>query len=143
VQAGKSLAGTWNVTSPYDLSVYSANGFFRHFRGSIGPGAAVLNVLSNYDTDGFGSIGWKIINAGTANATVTVRDAYSGFEVTRLVRPGQSFEELWLRNEFLGWYDLIVTVAEDASFNYRLAGHIETGRDGFSDPALGGFPLKD
>jgi phospholipase C len=42
-------------------------------------------------------------------------------------------------NALHGWYDLIVTVAEDPSFNYRLAGHVETGRDSFSDPALGGL----
>ena len=42
-------------------------------------------------------------------------------------------------DEFFGWYDLIVTVAGDAAFKYRLAGHVETGRDSFSDPALRGL----
>ena len=42
-----------------------------------------------------------------------------------------------------GWYDLLVTVAGDATFTYRLAGHVETGKDSISDPALGGVvPLK-
>jgi len=40
---------------------------------------------------------------------------------------------------FHGWYDLIVTVAEDSAFHYRLAGHVETGKDSFTDPALGGL----
>jgi phospholipase C len=38
-----------------------------------------------------------------------------------------------------GWYDVVVTVAEDAGFEYRFAGHIETGRDSMSDPAMGGL----
>ena len=42
-------------------------------------------------------------------------------------------------DEFHGWYDLIVTVAGDPTFKYRLAGHVETGQDSFSDPALGGL----
>jgi phospholipase C len=42
-------------------------------------------------------------------------------------------------DQFFGWYDLIVTVAGDPSFAYRLAGHVETGRESFSDPALGGL----
>jgi hypothetical protein len=29
--------------------------------------------------------------------------------------------------------------ASDPTFNYRLAGHVETGKDSFSDPALGGL----
>ena len=38
-----------------------------------------------------------------------------------------------------GWYDLVVTIAEDPAFQVRLAGHVETGRDSYSDPALGGL----
>jgi phospholipase C len=68
-----------------------------------------------------------------------VLDAYTGDAITRFLRPHETFEdERWL-SRFYGWYDLIVTVAEDPSFNYRLAGHVETGRDSFTDPALGGL----
>ena len=34
---------------------------------------------------------------------------------------------------------VVVTVTEDPSFQYRLAGHVETGRDSISDPAMGGL----
>jgi hypothetical protein len=84
-----------------------------------------------------GSIGWRISNAGTQRATVSVLDAYNGQVVTRQLLPGQSFEAMWSRQDYFGWYDLTVTVAEDPRFDYRLAGHIETGRDSSSDPALG------
>ena len=40
---------------------------------------------------------------------------------------------------FFGWYDLIIMVSEDPSFKYRLAGHVESGQDSFSDPAMGGL----
>jgi phospholipase C len=30
-------------------------------------------------------------------------------------------------------------VVEDAAFEYRLAGHIENGKDSFSDPLMGGL----
>jgi phospholipase C len=142
VDAGQSLSGTWTVGATYDLSVYAPNGFTRYFKGSTGAGAAALEVREWYDTNGHGSIGWSITNAGAARATVRVLDAYSGEVATRHLEPGQSFESMWSRESFFGWYDLVVTVAEDATFNYRLAGHIETGRDSFSDPALGGLKLK-
>ena len=50
-----------------------------------------------------------------------------------------TFEGELSLDQFYGWYDLIVTVAGDPTFQYRLAGHVETGKDSFSDPALGGL----
>jgi phospholipase C len=41
--------------------------------------------------------------------------------------------------QYFGWYDLVVSVSQDSTFEHRLAGHVETGRDSFSDPALGGL----
>ncbi|GHE66681.1 hypothetical protein GCM10017771_90380 [Streptomyces capitiformicae] len=35
------------------------------------------------------------------------------------------------------WYDLTVTSAADPTFLRRFAGHVENGRVGVSDPALG------
>ena len=41
-----------------------------------------------------------------------------------------------LRSVF-GWYDLTVTIDSDKNTLWRIAGHVETGRDSASDPALG------
>jgi hypothetical protein len=99
-----------------------------------------LDVRTRCGFQEFGSIGWKITNAAAGNATVTVVDAYSGNKVTRLLRPHESFEEFeWSLRQFFGWYDLVITVASDPTFEYRLAGHVETGRDSYSDPAMGGL----
>jgi phospholipase C len=139
VEAGKQLSGTWTVSATYGLSVYGPNGFVRYFNGSVGSSAAVLDVNASYDIGAFGSVGWSITNAGSNNATVTVLDAYTGNKVTKLLKPKQAFEDVCALDEIFGWYDLVVTVAEDSTFNYRLAGHVETGRDSFSDPAMGGL----
>jgi hypothetical protein len=37
------------------------------------------------------------------------------------------------------WYDLAVTVEEDAQFRYHFAGHLENGEDSISDPIMGGL----
>ena len=70
---------------------------------------------------------------------VSVLDAYTGNSVTRNLQPGGTLSGQLSLQQFFGWYDLIVTVAGDSTFNYRLAGHVETGKDSFSDPALGGL----
>jgi phospholipase C len=68
-----------------------------------------------------------------------VLNAYTGDAFTRLLSPQGTFSEGFSLTQFFGWYDLIVTVAADPTFNYRLAGHVETGKESFSDPALGGL----
>jgi len=138
VEAGKKLADTWSLSSPYSLSVYGPNGFVRYFNGSIGSSAAVLKVRSSYGTDGGGSIAWNIANLG-AKGAVTVLDAYTGETNTQSLDHGDDFQGELSVGQFHGWYDIIITVAGDPTFKYRLAGHVETGADSFSDPALGGL----
>jgi phospholipase C len=140
VEPGKTLAGTWNVASSYHLSVYGPNGFVRYFNGSIGSSAAALDVRSSYDSeDDRGSIELRVTNIAARYAEIRVLDAYTGESSTRLLRPNETFEDELSLHQFHGWYDLIVTVAGDPTFKYRLAGHVETGKDSFSDPALGGL----
>ena len=139
VEPGKQLADSWNATPSYDLSVYGPNGFVRFFKGSIGAGAALLDVVSSYDTGAHGSIEWKITNLASAPAEVSVLDSYKGKVSTQSLQPTASLEDKLALDPFHGWYDLVITVAGDPTFNYRLGGHVETGADSFSDPALGGL----
>lgn len=90
---------------------------------NVGAGAAILDVHSRYRVEGRG---W-------------VLDAYTEERVSRHMEPGESLEHEWRIGEFHNWYDLVISVAEDTSFNYRLAGHVETGRESFSGPVLGGL----
>jgi phospholipase C len=139
VEPGKQLSDTWNVASSYDLSVYGPNGFLRSFEGSIGSGAAVLDVVSKYGTHGRGAIALAITNVTELQAEVSLLDAYTGKSVTRLLESQQTFEDGLPLDEFGGWYDLVVKVSGDATFKYQLAGHVETGKESISDPALGGL----
>jgi phospholipase C len=144
VEPGKSLAGTWNitspVTSPYNLSVYGPNGFVRYFNGGIGSSAAILDVVTRYNIGQGPNIGWNITNFGSTEAEVIVLDAYTGnLLTTRVLHPHATVVDKLSLDQFFGWYDLIVTVGGDPAFKYRLAGHVETGEDSYSDPALGGL----
>jgi phospholipase C len=140
VEPGKHLSDAWSAASSYDLSVYGPNGFVRFFKGSVGSGAAV-DVSSTYDTEDRGSVEWTITNLASTHAEVTVLDAYTGSSNTQPLQPGQTFEGELSLEQFHGWYDLIVTVSGDPTFKYRLAGHVETGKDSTSDPALGGLVI--
>lgn len=82
-------------------------------------------------------IGWTITNVAGSQAQVNVLDAYTGNEITQTVAPNGQFNGGLSLDQFYGWYDLIVTVSGDRSFQYRLAGHVETGQDSYTDPAMG------
>ena len=139
VEPGKKLSGTWTVASQYDLSVYGPNGFVRYFKGSTGANAAALAVQTRYGKGDHGAIELRITNIGKSKATVILLDAYTGDQDLRFLRPGETLEDDNRLDRFYGWYDLVVKVNEDPTFERRLAGHVETGDDSFSDPALGGL----
>ncbi len=137
VGAHAETSDTWTFTDgAYDLSVYGPNGFLRTFQGSLGKNAANLNIRSSYDT-GRPGITLEIENQGSANAKVSIANAYNGETNSYHVKPGEGLQESWRLESSFGWYDLTVSVAGDSSFQRQLAGHVETGKDSVSDPAIG------
>ena len=126
--------GTSGATS-YDLSVYGPNGFLRSFAGSAGSRSANLSVRTIYDRDSEGIV-LLIHNHGSNTEKVKIVDAYSGKTTTHQCQPGSSFTYFGQLEKSFGWYDLTVEVESDASFLRRLAGHVETGRDSRTDPAI-------
>jgi len=144
VEPGKHLFGTWKVASSYDLSVHGPNGFWRSFVGAINSTGPALDVVSTYGTGGRGSIALAITNVADVRAEVILLDAYTGKSLSQHLRPNETLEEKLPLAHFGGWYDFIVTVSGHPNFKYQLAGHVETGKDSISDPALGGLvALKD
>jgi phospholipase C len=137
------LSDTWAFGSDgpatYDLSVYGPNGFMRGLRGSIsGRDKANLTVTSAYQA--FANrpgITLDIDNRGTKVSKVRISDAYTGQTMTHSVEPGRSLTWRWSLEESFGWYDLTIEVESDATFRRQLAGHVETGFESMSDPALG------
>jgi phospholipase C len=141
VESNNKLSGSWNVaaaTSEYHLSVHGPNGFFRAFNGTAGSGRANLKVRASYDK-ARNSISLTIVNSAAHGATVRILDTYTGNHSGRPLSAGDTLSRHWTLDNSHGWYDLVITIADDPSFEYRLAGHVETGHDSISDPAMGGL----
>jgi phospholipase C len=121
--------------SGYDLSVYGPNGFFRSYKGSFtAKPAAELEVRAQYDTR---DITLELRNAGKASCQVSVLNGYTQQTETLTLRAGEARSRQWRLDETHGWYDLLVEVEADAHFQRHIAGHLETGRDSVTDPAIG------
>ena len=155
VRARNGAAGPWTYTvgpggqisdawsSPaidpqaYELSVHGPNGFLRTFKGSMsGNDKAGLNVTSAYDVEQCG-ISLHIRNRSEAPCQVRILNAYSHETTAHDLAPNETLEKYWPLESTFGWYDLRVTLDSNSVFRQRLAGHVETGRDSMTDPAIG------
>jgi phospholipase C len=143
VEPHKALTDSWRVAaigrSEYDLSVYGPNGFFRSFKGGVaGNNRAKLDVSVTYDDDS-SDIMLEIKNRASQLAQVSVFNRYTSRTTRLVLTPGESESRNWALARNGGWYDLAIVVDGDSSFEYRLAGHLETGEDSISDPLMGGL----
>jgi len=132
------LTDTWTPTSgtQYDLSVYSTNGFFRHFAGGLAASSANLGVEVIQDFFGAG-ITVVVTNQGASSTVVTITNNYNNAAEKHELRPEQSATAVFGLSETFNWYDVTITASTDASFVRQYAGHIETGFESFSDPLIG------
>jgi phospholipase C len=134
-EVSDSFAVSAEGESGYDLSVHGPNGFFRSYKGSISANpAAELELRAQYEG---GHITLELRNAGKASCQVSILNGYTQQRETLTLRSGGAKSRQWRLEETHGWYDLLVDVEADAHFQRHIAGHVETGRDSVTDPAIG------
>ena len=142
VEADRTLSNTWSLggsQGKYDLTVFGPNGFFRAYKGTASNAApGDLDVDLSYDRDD-NSVVLRITNQARISARVTVTSLYGNRKLIDTLPRGRALEKRWSLESSFGWYDLTVSTDSDAAFSRRFAGRLETGRDTYSDPALGGM----
>ncbi|MFI6674680.1 phospholipase domain-containing protein [Kribbella sp. NPDC050470] len=128
-EAGKSIADSWNTiysNGVYDLTVHGPNGFLRTFKGKPATG---LEVTAR-ENAGTGDLDLTITTDVARRITIT--NAYGGSPKRLDLRPGTRTHTFTTTNR---WYDVSITT-NDITYLRRLAGHVETGTPGLSDPAI-------
>ena len=135
VEAGKSLADAWTAEGgAYHLWVYGPNGFVREFKGALAAqGQAQPEIAVAYDPRKR-AIALTLSNTGAAPCVLSVRhNAYRTDPAQDItLAPRRSSRHRIALVDSFDWYDL--TVSGDG-FERRLAGRLETGAHGVSDPA--------
>jgi phospholipase C len=79
----------------------------------------------------------QVANRGASLTQVSLFDYYTQKTTARSLGPNQHFTEFLSLDKFHGWYDITMQANTDATFQQRLAGHLETGKDSMTDPAFG------
>jgi phospholipase C len=161
-QAGAGAAGPWTFTiapqhtasntwtlgangssSVFDLSVHGPNGFYRRYQGSVAQKATDLIIDTHdamhehHDSVRDDALRVTIHNSGPIKVVVMITDVYAGKETFETIPAGGRFSKDWNLAANHNWYDLIVQVVGDGTFRQQLAGHVESGRDSYTDPAMG------
>ncbi|HEX3761478.1 MAG TPA: phospholipase C, phosphocholine-specific [Kofleriaceae bacterium] len=155
VRSGSNAAGPWTYTvgvhdatgdtwdfgaageTAFDLSVYGPNGFFRAFQGSLADrGGAHLAVETVYEP-ARNAIVLEIRNVGARIEGLHIEDAYARDHSVHHLAPGERLTRRVSLERSFGWYDLTLRADSDPAFRQQIAGHLETGDDSVSDPALG------
>jgi phospholipase C len=143
VEPRKGLSGHWELRDDggaYDLWVLGPNGFHRHFTG-VAPdenqNPLRLPEIEVEHHARLGSVSVRLFNRGAALTTFALAsNAYApAFSAEVRVPPYARADQHWPLRSSAQWYDFTVRVLELPGYARRFAGHVETGRDSFSDPA--------
>jgi phospholipase C len=151
VKSATSISDSWKLTNfennQYHLRVYGPNGFFREFKGSSAdPQVDMLcgyQVLSTNKAQLSGNIEVLITNYAKTSFRLTLMDNAYNRPVIRKVLNAVSKEPTVLSipvalDKSHGWYDFTLTIDGYPDFAQRFTGRVETGRNGYSDPSMGG-----
>lgn len=149
VEPGRALQDDWPLASggTYDLWVLGPNGFHRRFIGTAKPddaSAAAPAARVRY-VPALGMLVLTLSNPGPAAVSAMVRDNayFHGASWHRDIPAGQQAEWRWPLAGSHQWYDFTLALDDGAGYVRRFAGRMETGQDGYSDPAMGGMAIGE
>jgi phospholipase C len=148
VAPGAKLTDRWNIPDGAreevsHFRIYGPNGFFREYIGL--KQVAGLEIHCDYERKALysrkltGNLLLQVKNTSAGHDHhIMIRDhAYKAKPISRFLKAGsEATIRLDLQRSF-GWYDFTVNVEGNKIYAKRYAGHVETGADSFSDPAMG------
>jgi phospholipase C len=147
VSSGDAISDEWLLKEFHDrcyhLTVHGPNGFYREFRGDADDPALRVSLrpeIANRQATGNAELQLANLDPGRP-LTVLVRDrsAGEGVRTVRLGPAGRSRARSAIvidLNRHYNWYDFQIQVEGAHRYEQRYAGHVETGRDSYSDPAM-------
>ncbi len=146
-----SLKDSWPIAAfendHYHLQVYGPNGFFREFSGNGND--PELDISCSYQRDaitGKKFTGNLLINLKNTESKgkqeiEIIDNSYGTGKRALMLNPAGSKQSssspLMDLSKSFGWYDFSVKLKGSDIFFKRYAGRVETGKAGYTDPAMG------
>ncbi len=129
VVPGDKITDTWAADEL--VEVYGPNGFYRRYAGG-----SDMDVLSSYGKDG--SLILTIRNSNGTPLQLEMTDHYSKKpQIISIAAHGSQAMTIQTTG-YYGWYDITLVVKGNNGTEIRYAGKVETGKESFTDPMMGG-----
>lgn len=143
VAAGYRTAAQWPLEDfedkTYCLRVYGPNGFYREFMGDKSSPDIDINCRYEKNKKVSGNIELLLSNNEQQDIELEIIDnAYGNARVYPVVTARQKNKPVLLDlKKSANWYDFTVRLKNKPSTAYSFAGHVETGEESITDPAMG------
>ncbi|MGH2645671.1 MAG: phosphocholine-specific phospholipase C, partial [Chitinophagaceae bacterium] len=129
----------------YHICVNGPNGFFREFKGKRTDPALMISFEYEHAKSfikkltGNVAVLCKVFQAGRPYKIIITDNAYKNKPVEKDLSSDNPEQHIILNlSKSHYWYDFSIRLKGLDDFKRRYAGHVETGKDSFTDPAMGG-----
>ncbi|HTR41063.1 MAG TPA: phospholipase C, phosphocholine-specific, partial [Pseudomonadales bacterium] len=141
VKAGDTIQDTFALAEfpdgVYYLQLSGPNGFYREFRGSAADPLLELALPPASNENSSAATLCLTNHDSQQSLTVTISDlAYGSSVKTVTLNPSETRNLTMDLSHSHGWYNWSIRIQDAPDFAQRYAGHIETGQESFSDPAM-------
>lgn len=145
VTAGDNLQDEWELAGfekgNYHLRVHGPNGFFREFKGDANN--PLLSITTAYqitkDKAPNGNLIISLRNHDASAHQVIIHDnSYKKADIKTSLSKGEQKDIVLDLSKNYGWYDITISAEGNSIFEERFAGKVETGKEGKTDPLMGG-----
>lgn len=142
VKAGDAITDVWMLDSEkFQFEVYGPNGFYRSFKVNVQTNGfdSKLWYQEGKDRKFNGNVDLEIKNTSGKTTQIEIVDlAYKTVTKTLTLSKNEYKKVTMDLQKSHSWYDFLVRTkgANEAGWHY--AGHVETGKQSFTDPQMGG-----
>src|SRR5262249_42166350 len=144
VGAGRRVTDAWAIDGfdrgVYHLCVCGPNGFLRELTGNSDDPLADIHCEYVRKPEGpTGDLQVTVVNRERDRTCrfESADHAYGYGRQSAEVKPGTEKTVVLRLAKSHSWYDFTVKIAGSEAFARRCAGRVETGKAGYSDPAMG------
>jgi phospholipase C len=140
VKKGGAITDTFDNEKGFDIKLHGPNGFYRRFKGVNVPLELSVVYPKNRRNVFHGDVEIHFNNVSDGDIAIKLTDESYNNGVTQIkIKKGKSKVLSMDLSKSHHWYDFKVTVEGNADFEWHYAGHVETGKESFTDPKMGGI----
>jgi phospholipase C len=143
LKAGDKLNDEWDLKKfkpgQAHVEVYGPNGFYRSFK-NLKKDIRTSLKYEFVNEKITGNVFLEIKNDSDKTLNIKVEDvSYRKNSKSWKVEAGSASSVRFDLSKYHNWYDLRITADEIQGYEVQYAGHVDTGKESFTDPAMGGI----